>query len=497
MHTEVVSMETKSLVSEAKTWRDRARDLPSFPWKATEREKNNYLRVHRSVGEIYDSAAVAFLRTQNIPVPPARSVYHWESLFGDQFFNYWVKPEVKWDEDGYAFAFTRLVKKFSKMKHLKMADFDDVKMEILLSEKKDKSSGYPYFRRKGDVIDLDIAKAKAIATGRVAPPMAVAYYRTQVEKTRLVWGLPLSVIALEGRLMLPITQALRRYNTPYSFGCTTMGMSGLLNRISYCPIQFCLDWSKFDSTVPHRVIHSVFNIIKSWFDSVDETMFDVIVRYFCTCPILMPDLRVYKGRVRGIPSGSWFTQLVGSMCNLFLTEYISYCIGENIQDSVYLGDDSVLGMDRMPKLENWERVARDVGMNINRSKQRITHGTPHYLGHSWGGIWPVRPIEETIQRMCTSERYKFFNSKEELLQYRVSKIKAYLIDNPDSYELVLKYLKFLLNYVSVRHVRIDICAGNLTTSSPMKVGWAKAMPDKPEYILPGFKSTVAQQILRH
>lgn len=486
-----------SPVSEAESWQERASVLPSVRWKATQQEVKRYLGAHKPVGKIYDSAVIAFLRTQNLPVPPARSEYRWEKLFNEQFFNYWSNPVISWNEEAYSHAYSKLVGKFSKIKHLKMAEYDDVRMEILLTEKKDKSSGYPFFRRKGDVIDVELPRAKAIATGRVAPPMAVAYHRTQVGKTRLVWGLPLSMILLEGRLMLPITQALRRANTPYTLGNTTMGMAGLLNRLSYCPVQYCLDWSKFDSTVPHRIIHSVFNVIKNWFDSVDDVAFDVIVRYFCTCPILMPDLRVYKGRVRGIPSGSWFTQLVGSMCNLFLTEYISYCIGEKIQGGVYLGDDSVLGMDRMPKLSSWEHAAREVGMCVNPSKQVITHGNPHYLGHDWGGLWPVRDIRETIDRLATMERYKLFEDKEALLQYRVAKAKAYLIDNPDAYDFIMKFLQFLVHYMSVRHAKIDICAGKLVTSSPIKVGWAKAKPDRPEYILPGFRSTVGLQILRH
>lgn len=486
---------TKPLALRAKSLYPLADTLPSVNWRANAEKVSKYKGIHKNVGAIYDSSVCAFLRMKGIQIPPPRSEYHWEELFNDQFFNYWKERKIQWDEEAYSFAFTRLVKKFSHIQGLVMASLDQVGKEILTSEKATKSSGLPHLSKKAEVLDVDTDLAIAIANGRVAPPPAIAYYRTQVNKVRLVWGLPLSMILLEGQLMVPITEALKRTETPYVMGYTSMGIAGRINELSYCPVQFCLDWSKFDSTVPHRIIHSVFRVIKSWFTSVDETAFEVIVRNFCTCPILMPDLRIYKGRVRGIPSGSWFTQLVGSMCNLFLTEYISYIAQENIQKAVYLGDDSVLGMDRMPNLKNWERAASVLGMTVNSAKQVITHGHPHFLGHDWGGMMPVRPLEETIQRLATMERYVSFDSKLDLLNYRLNKAKALMIDNPSAYDFLVEYIKFLLGFESLKSVYTELIAGQLTTGTPIRLGWQKA-EERDFTANHGVPVTFATQMLR-
>lgn len=277
-----MSSECPSLVDETRL--ADAQNLPRRVWNATPDVKARYLRAHRSTGAVYDPAAVLFLRQEGLPIPKPRSEYCWKGLFNEQFFNYWDGTKAKWSEDAFRFAKRDLMSSYSKMSGLTMAEFDEVCSNILLTEKSTKSSGAPLFRQKRDALWEDLSRAKAIATGRVAPPPNVAYHRTQEEKIRLVWGYPLSVLLLEGRFMLPIEQALRSGEFPYLYGFTSSGINGRLARLAYTSVQYCLDWSKFDSRMPHRVIHTVFSIIRSWFADVDETTWDVVVRYFCTCP---------------------------------------------------------------------------------------------------------------------------------------------------------------------------------------------------------------------
>jgi len=385
------------------------------------------------------------------------------------------------------------------MKGLKMVSLDVVQNEILLTDKSVKSSGAPLFTSKKEALSSgDLGRAKAISTGRVAPPPAVAYYRTQVSKTRLVWCLPLSMILVEGTYMVPIMEKIRCVKTPYTMGMTSAGIVGRMDKLSYSPVQYCLDWSKFDSTVPLKVLAACFSIIKSWFDSVDDTTFSLVQRYFCTCPLLMPDGYIYTGRRRGVPSGSWFTQLIDSLANMFLSNYIATINKDTILDGLYLGDDSVLAMPGMPNVKSWAEQAKKIGMMINPEKQEITHGKPHFLGHYWGEVAPGRPIDETVQRLATSERFKAFGSRAEYREYEFQRALALLVDNYESYDLIVEYLAYLLK-VPAYFVYLQLTNGQIMTGTSVRTSWALAQSQMQPYnrAPDGRPVHLSHQILRH
>jgi hypothetical protein len=475
------------------------RKLPRVKWHATEEIQRRYFNVHRKVGKVYSSSATAFLKAKGIPIPPPRSEYDPIGLFSDQFFNYWVDQKVEWDNDAFDYAYRKVCKAFESMKGLKQVTLDTVCDEVITSEKKLKSSGAPLFLPKEEALrEGDIERAQRVAAGRSAPVYAVAYYRAQVGKIRLVWALPLSTILVEGMFMVPIIRKLQTVDVPYTMGYTSGAMAGRMDRLSYSSTQYCLDWSKFDSTIPCRVLHACFSIVKSWFDGLDETAFNVVERNFCTCPILMPDGYIYKGRKRGVPSGSYFTQLIDSLANMLLTHYISFRIGETIQDAVYLGDDSVMSMGVFPDIKAWSKEAEMMGMKINAAKQVVTHSNPHYLGHNWGGIATHRPIEETIQRMATSERYKRFSTPQERLDYELDKAKALLVDNASAWELLTEYMAFLRRE-RPGVTRMLLMTGGWSNGTSIRSGTAKSQVFKtsPNISGDGLKVSIGQQMLRH
>jgi hypothetical protein len=487
-------MVNHNLALDAKTLA-QLEQIPHCDWRATDQIISKYLSAHTDNGRIYDKAAVSYLEKLGIDIPPARSEYKKENLFNEQFFNYWKDPEIRWDREAFDFAYRNTRNAFACIGRLKPASLDEVCNEIQLTDKVEKSSGAPLFQRKGEALVKDLGRAKAIATGRVAPPPCVAYYRTQVGKTRLVWGYPLSMTLLEGTFMIPLMAALKKCETPFAMGYTSSGLTGRLANLSYSPVQYCLDWSKFDSTVPARVIAAAFDILKGHFDFVDETIWQVVTRYFRTCPILMPDLRIYKGRKRGVPSGSWFTQLVDSVCNMLLTQYIAYLSHEGIQETLVLGDDAVLAMSKMPDVNIWSDNAEKLGMVIHPTKQVVTHGHPHFLGHYWGDCFPTRPVEETIQRLATSERFHHFDSVYEQHEYRIDKAISLAVDNPLAYDLVIGYLAYITHQSKIfiySTLSKESCKGSVHLR-----GWSKANITVDPRRVGSFKTTIGQQQFRH
>ncbi|GMK36942.1 MAG: RdRP [aquatic viral metagenome] len=368
--------------------------LTSYPWRDSGVLKK-LQRIHRKVGDIYLKPAVKWLKLRGYKVPPPRSTYEPERLFNEQFYNYFRDVDVEWDERAFALALRDLKRAFPRRPLLSLK-ITEVKDQLKL----DTNAGLPTLSKKKE--DWDRAKREAfkILYGKLRPLPCVGLYRTQVNlsdpkgppKVRLVWGYPMAMTILEATVALPLMDALSEdRKCPYPLGYTGLGINGRLQRARWSEIQFCMDWSKFDSTVPKRVIRVVFDYLKSWFvDQEAQRKMDVVADYFMHAGILMPDGRVYVGRKRGIPSGSLFTQIVGSMANYFLIRYLGYRTdtwidGEGI---LVFGDDSVIPLSKPPDLVRWSEEAGRLGMVIHPNKQVLTHGAPHFLGHFWSG--PLR-----------------------------------------------------------------------------------------------------------
>nr|WNT71129.1 MAG: RNA-dependent RNA polymerase [Catepeofons virus] len=381
---------------------------------------------------------------------------------------------MRWDEASYAFARRELRRAFGS-RQLTSLKVD----QVVEFTKLDRNSGLPSLGRKSDDVDRARKEALDILHGKKTPPPCVAFYRTQVGKTRLVWGYPYAMTLLEGTIAVPVINDLRADSfCPYPVGHTGVGIGGRLVRSTWAPLQYCTDWSKFDSTVPRRVIREAFSLIRSWFvDEEGRRKVDIVEDYFLHCGILMPDGYVYTGRTRGIPSGSWLTQVVGSMCNYFLLMYIAHRVGDGIAPGVLVfGDDAVVPMYRLPKLRAWAKEAEALGMTIHPEKQVITHGKPHFLGHFWEGAFATRPIEETLQALATSERYQRFASKEEFLKWNIDKAKALIIDNPAAYHLLVKYIAWRLRW-SVVHTYRMLSISRLAVHTPVRTGFMQSVGD--------------------
>lgn len=491
-------------VQETETRFAEAYKLQRKEWKADQVLTERYGFVNRDCGPVYDTSVRHWMRKKGMKVPEPRSLFKKEWLFNKQFFNYFEETKPIWNNKAFRLASKKLKDHYSDINGLSMAEYDDVAMNILLDpDKKKASSGLPLMVSKKDALESDIGLAKALASGRVAPPPNVGYHRTQEDKVRLVWGYPLSMILLEGRFMLPIDQALRAGEYPYLLGYDSSGIQARLAGLAYSPIQYCLDWSKFDSTVPARAIHEVFDVIQSWFKQVDPTIWSMIKRYFITCPILMPDNFIYSGRRHGIPSGSWFTQIVGSMVNEFLVNYIASITNNEVLDEVYMGDDSVLSMTKMPNVIEWSKVASTMGMTIHPSKQVLTHGKPHFLQHTWGDAWPHRPVTDTINRLVTSEKFKYFKdtdestAKEKYFQWTIDKAKSLMVDSSDAIPVMTEFIAWRFR-TTVSAVRMRMNSGDLITGTSLRRGIAEAdstIEVQRSYI--GHKRTIGEQQFSH
>lgn len=106
-----------------------------------------------------------------------------------------------------------------------------------------------------------------------------------------------------------------------------------------------LDFSSFDSSVRVKLIKSAFQILDDIMSltSVQRAMLKELMEYFINTPLLLKKDIIQKHR--GIPSGSAFTQLIGSIVNMIACLYAEERTeGLRISEkhSAWLGDDCCL-----------------------------------------------------------------------------------------------------------------------------------------------------------
>lgn len=117
-----------------------------------------------------------------------------------------------------------------------------------------------------------------------------------------------------------------------------------------------LDWSAFDSSIPRFLIYAAFDILRSMlrFDAYSlrgetiegkiksyqfKRLFDKIIKNFIYTKIMLPDGTVYQ-KEHGIPSGSQFTSLIGSIVNALVVNTLFRYYRINLDLMKFLGDDS-------------------------------------------------------------------------------------------------------------------------------------------------------------
>jgi hypothetical protein len=425
---------------------------------------SKYLSVaNRSVGTIREEWCSQILAEQGFSI-------------GDDFSRSEYEPDKLWDAlkeyDGLSTfnlneferaCFRRAVSKVESY----FKDFYGTLKPLPLDEglwesvKKETSSGLPSLMPKRLVFNDEVTRAQGllererlqrVGDTRAArkipgPEPAVAYYRTQAsvkdgvpkKKVRLVWGYPLSMILVEACYARPVIDLLLQAVTPVSLGYRKSELGAKVASSAWWPVAGTFDWSKWDANCPTQLSMEGFRIIRKLFMCVNEDHWNLITRYFCTCPILMQDGRTYSRRRKGIPSGSFFTSLIGSICNMIAIHFLAYMLGLDVIGIDVLGDDSRVGLTGDIDVGQMTLIAkRCFGMKLNLEK--LSYGgpevSPRYLGHDWYRGRIRRPVIETVQRIKYPERYN-----RNWYADRYDKLISLYGDNVDAWPLIVSILK--------------------------------------------------------
>lgn len=207
-----------------------------------------------------------------------------------------------------------------------------------------------YYIEHIDQHGLDYAEQHAINNS--TPD--VAFTRTQLAKlpsikVRNVFGEAFQYILIEGLSAFPLLAALKREDTFYVTGKDpTTYVPQYLSSLDLLPGWFvALDWSKFDATVQLWEIDHAFDCIEQILifpDRLSKTAFDVSKLLFKHRKLAAPNGVMWM-RHGGIPSGSYFTNIIGSIINFTRVHYVCNRLGYQILNCRVQGDDSVMKID--------------------------------------------------------------------------------------------------------------------------------------------------------
>ena len=402
------------------------------PYKLAALREWNTRMSRLSSPEIFDPVVAHVLKGQGFdPWEPEykepRSVYSVEKLYQqlegfDPVKSVFVDGRDRHVQDGVRFAYKMFARPKDESKLHTLPYYD----ESIISNWQGSSGLTAYGMTKREAYSRGLLSATRILNGTRRPEPCVAFTRTQkLGKTRLVWGYPYSMTILEGMVAKPLLSKFKGGTTPMAFAMTnkTMGMK-MLAASNANKYWYSLDASQFDASIQAYCIHKAFQIIRTWFDleakCYEEVtcgeLIDIVEDYFIHTPIVMPTGErevqgqgiLHLGKRHGVPSGSYFTQLVDSIVNVIVLGALCSKFGFTVDERAVfvLGDDLLFFANKHLDIREMARYAsRTFAMIFNESKS--THGRAdepvEFLGRSWCKGLPNRDTTKAVKKMLWPE----------------------------------------------------------------------------------------------
>ena len=387
--------------------------------------------------EIFDSVIEHILQYQGFdcsetPLQP-RSVYSVSKLYEqleafDPSKSVFVDINDKHVQRGIAFAF-KCFAKDRKHDYLRPLTYYD---ETIISNWKASAGLTAFGSNKREAFSRGTLSAERILNESRKPEPCIALTRTQKKgKTRLVWGYPMSMTLLEGSFAKVLLSVFKKGLSPMAFATTAKNLgSQILSSSNNNKYFYSLDASQYDGTIQREIIHACFGIIRTWFRLDDEYAFgqsngevlSIIERYFTYTPIVMPTVSdekfqgiLHTGKKHGVPSGSYFTQLIDSIANVIILGTMASRFGFQVtsHDCKVLGDDLLFFTDSHLDIVELAKYAKETfGMKVNpvKSVQGRSDESIPFLGREWVNGLPTRSSEIAIQKMLSPENFRKYNN---------------------------------------------------------------------------------------
>lgn len=240
-------------------------------------------------------------------------------------------------------------------------------------------------------------------------------------KPRLIWAYPGYITIIENQYLTAIKTKPPPNFMGWSINWLDEGRS--LTRLVYGDGNTWgsvaqIDFSSFDATVRNPLIYRAFGIVRSLFSfsKIESIMFDQLRYYFINTPICL--YNKVEVKERGIPSGSGFTQIIGSIVNMISCTYSSLMGREHQvrhKYSCWLGDDSYLNFREALNKQDFERDYlqhfKTLGLEVSSEK---THYTTRFWTDEDILVWNRRPTVKFLGKEIDVIDLTFHNDLKKL-----------------------------------------------------------------------------------
>lgn len=213
-----------------------------------------------------------------------------------------------------------------------------------------------------------------------------------------------------------------------------------------------LDYSKFDQSLVSWLIRDAFEIIWNCFEGCSDWrwLWDIIVNDFLKKAFIGPDGKLFYAE-NGVPSGSMFTQIIDSICNLIMVHTYFYSLeakGTKVDDFVCIicGDDNLVFLDFDVNFEDLEGYfKRNFGVECNASKcDRGTQADdPVFLSRTWRVAGEWRQPKELIAKMLYPERFRPYKANPQLTPEAI--VYSYILAFPLGMKELIDVDRFMLD----------------------------------------------------
>lgn len=322
-------------------------------------------------------------------------------------------------------------------------DIDDV------LTKKDASAGYEFIltgkRTKGEYIDgiypaYQKELEQALESGTFNKPI-ISGTRMQVkgaydadgnrtgefkDKTRLVSMKDLFEIIAECQFAKPFQFYMHKMDF-YAMGKEPDVQHSLVRAVAGRYTKwYSLDYSQYDQTIPSWLIRDAFKLIWSCFDRYTQTkyhrLFEVIVNDFINKSFISEGGKIITAH-KGVPSGSMFTSVIDTLCNLIMILTYFYSLETKYEmeipmDCIICGDDNLICTDYeldMDALSSYLSHNFGIIMNPEKcSKSSYPDQPPEFLSRVWLSRGAYRDPKVLLANMCYPERFRDYIKNRDL-----------------------------------------------------------------------------------
>lgn len=188
------------------------------------------------------------------------------------------------------------------------------------------------------------------------------------------------------------------------------------------PQILSLDFSKFDTSVPSWVIHAAFDILGNSIkiEEQDERiryLFNVVRHKFINRTLLSWDYGTKSIKLnkiqKGIPSGSCFTQIIGSMCNwLMINTYLNRIHHKQMKTAcITMGDDNLIISNFMININDLKSYLHKMfKVNINADKTKVGKNSEfEFLGRKFSVRGVEKPFYELVLKLCYPDHFRDYS----------------------------------------------------------------------------------------